>query len=79
MDGWLAVLDELLGTPLPVHADVHHVDLRRSEDFEDAGVREACIEQRYAEFEADRDRFAWAVTARYAGWESRLPGGSLFP
>lgn len=65
MDQWLSVLDDLLVRPFPADADVHHVDLRVSEDFEDCQTRDEIYEPRCAEFEADRDRFAQAITNRY--------------
>ncbi|MET8122500.1 hypothetical protein [Micromonospora sp. NPDC005189] len=65
MDQWLAVLDDLLVRPFPGGADVHHVDLRVSEDFEDCQTREEIYEPRCAEFKADRDRLAQAITILY--------------
>ena len=71
MDQWLSVLDDLLVRPFPADADVHHVDLRVSEDFEDCQTRDEIYEPRCAEFEADRDRLAQAITNRYGAPQPR--------
>ncbi|WP_329100868.1 hypothetical protein OG792_19450 [Micromonospora sp. NBC_01699] len=71
MDRWLALLDELLARPFPAGADraeqpaPHHIDLRVSQDFYDDETRDETIGPLYAEFQAERDRLAHAISLRY--------------
>jgi hypothetical protein len=66
VDEWLAVLDELLVRPFPEPPEdpIHHVTLAESEDFFD-DVFYVRYEKVAKQFEADRERLAAAVTARY--------------
>ncbi|MEU9742701.1 hypothetical protein AB0E12_26330 [Micromonospora chersina] len=71
MNQWLSALDDVLVRPFPADADVHHVDLRLSEDFWDCQTRDEIYEARCAEFEADRDRLVQAITNRYGAPQPR--------
>jgi hypothetical protein len=71
VDQWLSSFDELLVTPFPVtthgveRARPHHIDLRVSQDFWDDETRDDAFGPIFAEFEAERSRFAQAITMRY--------------
>jgi hypothetical protein len=96
VDQWLSVLDELLAKPLPSSdrpgqpTHLHHIDLRVSRDFWDDETRDEVFAPILAEFEADRERLAQAITRRYGpprhkrlrpyfdGPQPQEPGTALF-
>jgi hypothetical protein len=97
VDIWLAALDELLDKPFAAGVDPdpspapHHLDLRVSQDFFDIYDPDETFTRIYADFEADRNRLAQAITERYGPPQRRVdlrpiyasetptePGAALF-